>query len=212
MNKIVFFVLIALKMNAQDTIVFPKIDLYKRNIIELSYGIPLGQLSNKYESSINTAYYTRTKIAKRQFIDFGAELSGIIKGRSVEYELNGEKIVLNGSKTAFLLGFRYTRFLYQSKNEDFYIESNSGIGWKYLHYSKPEDEQFKEIDFKPTPNTIAVSQGIKIMFYGFGLHCNYQYSPYSLFNYKIERKFGSSSINFGLSGSWNLVLYHKVCK
>lgn len=35
MNKIVFFVLIAFKMNAQDTIVFPKIDLFKRNIVKL---------------------------------------------------------------------------------------------------------------------------------------------------------------------------------
>ena len=30
MNKILFFVLIALKVNAQDTIIFPKIDKKKR--------------------------------------------------------------------------------------------------------------------------------------------------------------------------------------
>jgi hypothetical protein len=41
------------------------------------------------------------------------------------------------------------------------------------------------------------------MFYGFGLHCNYQYAPYDLFNKKVEKNFGGSSINFGLSGSWN---------
>ena len=56
MNKMLFLVLIAFEMNAQDTIVFPKIDLYKRNIIEVSYGIPLGALADKYESSINTAF------------------------------------------------------------------------------------------------------------------------------------------------------------
>lgn len=203
MNKIVFFVLIALKMNAQDTIVFPKIDLFKRNILEVSYGIPLGKLSNKYESSINTGFYMRTKIAKHQFIDFGGELSGIIKGRSVEYVVNGEKIILEGSKSSFLLGFRYARFLYQSKNESFHIESNSGLGWKYLYYSKPEEKKFDEIDFKPALNTIAISQGVKIMFYGFGVHCNYHYTPYGLFNSNAERDFGTSSINFGVSGSWN---------
>lgn len=165
--------------------------------------MPLGKLSNKYENSINTAFYMRTKIAKHQFIDFGAELSGIVKGRSVEYEVNGEKIILEGSKSSFLLGFRYTRFLYQSKNENFHIESNSGIGWKYLHYSKPEGEQFDEMDFQPALHTIAVTQGIKIMFYGFGIHCNYHYAPYGLFNPKAERNFGASSINFGVSGSWN---------
>ncbi|HEX8574835.1 MAG TPA: hypothetical protein VF677_00930 [Flavobacterium sp.] len=203
MNKLVFLVLLALKMNAQDTIVFPKIDLYKRNILEVSYGIPLGKLANKYESSINTAFYMRTKIAKHQFIDFGAELGGIVKGKSVNYEVNNENIRLEGSKTSFLLGIRYTRFFYQSPNENFHMESNSGIGWKYLHYSKPEGESFDEMDFRPTLNTVALSQGIKIMYYGFGLHCNYHFSPYGLFNSNAERNFGASSINIGVSGSWN---------
>jgi hypothetical protein len=203
MKKILFFVLIAFEMNAQDTIVSPKIDLYKRNILELSYGMPLGNLSDKYESSINTAFYMRTKIARRQFIDFGVELGGIIKGRTVNYEVNNENVLLEGSKTSFFLGLRYTRFWCQSQNENFHIESNSGIGWKYMHYSKPEDEQFKEIDFSPTLNTIALTQGVKIMVYGFGLHCSYHFSPYGLFNSKAEKNFGGSSINFGLSGSWN---------
>jgi len=203
MNKMLFLVLIAFEMNAQDTIVFPKIDLYKRNIIEVSYGIPLGALADKYESSINTAFYMRTKIAKRQFIDFGVELSGIVKGKSISYKENNENILLEGSKSSFLLGLRYTRFLYQSPNENFHIESNSGIGWKYLHYSKPDGERFDKMDLKPTLHTIAFSQGIKIMFYGFGVHCNYHYSPYDLFNSRAGKDFGASSINLGLSGSWN---------
>jgi len=203
MNKVIFLVLIAFNMNAQDTIVFPKIDLYKRNILEVSYGIPLGALADKYESSINTGFYMRTKIAKRQFIDFGAELSGIVKGKSIPYKVNNENIMLEGSKSSFLLGFRYTRFLYQSPNENFQIESNSGIGWKYLHYTKPEGENFDEMDLKPTLHTIAFTQGVKIMVYGFGIHCNYQYSPYDLFNSKAGKNFGASSINIGLSGSWN---------
>lgn len=203
MNKMLFLVLIAFEMNAQDTIVFPQIDLYKRNIIEVSYGIPLGALADKYESSINTAFYMRTKIAKRQFIDFGAELSGIVKGKSISYKVDNENILLEGSKSSFLLGLRYTRFLYQSPNENFHIESNSGIGWKYLHYSKPDGERFDKMDLKPTLHTIAFSQGIKIMFYGFGVHCNYHYSPYDLFNSRAGKDFGASSINLGLSGSWN---------
>jgi len=203
MNRFLFLVLIAFQMNAQDTIVFPKIDLYQRNIVEVSYGMPLGELANKYESAINTGFYMRTKISKRQFIDFGAELSGIVNGRNVVYEFNKEQIVLDGSKSAFLLGFRYTRFLYQSPNENFHVESNTGIGWKYLHYSKPEDEIYDEIDLKPSLHTIAFSQGVKVMFYGFGVFCNYHYAPYGLFNSKSERNFGAASINVGVSGSWN---------
>ena len=67
MNRFLLLVLFAFQVNAQDTIFFPKIDLYKRNIVELSYGIPLGQLSNKYENSINTGVYFRTKIAKKHY-------------------------------------------------------------------------------------------------------------------------------------------------
>lgn len=203
MSKFLFLVLFALQINAQDTIFFPKVDVFYRNVLEVSYGKPLGDLANKYESSITTAFYMRTKIAKKQFIDFGAELSGIVKGNSIDYKVGNENIQLDGSKSAFFLGFRYTRFLIQSKDENFHIETNSGMGWKYLHYSKPEDEIYDELDIKPTLNTIAVSQGVKIVLYGFGLHCNYQYSPYTLFNSKVERNFGGSSINVGISGSWN---------
>jgi hypothetical protein len=146
MNKLLFFVLIAFQLQAQDTIFFPKIDVFKRNILEVSYGKPLGDLSSKYKSSITTAFYMRTKIAKRQFIDFGVELSGIINGKSVDYKVGNENIQLDGSKSAFFLGFRYTRFLIQSKNENFHIESNTGIGWKYLYYSKPEDEIYEDLD------------------------------------------------------------------
>lgn len=203
MRIVLFLVLFAINSNAQDTIVFPKIDVFKRNIVEVSYGIPLGDLANKYESTINSAVYFRTKIAKKQFIDFGLEVSGVVQGNAINYKFNGENVILDGSKSAFLLGLRYTRFLYQSKNEVFHIESNSGLGWKYLHYSKPEDEKYKEIDFQPILNTIAFTQGIKIMYSGFGVFCNYQYAPYDLFNSKIEDHFGAESINFGISGSWN---------
>lgn len=203
MRIVLFLVLYAINSNAQDTIVFPKIDVFKRNIVEVSYGIPLGDLANKYESTINSAVYFRTKIAKKQFIDFGLEVSGVVQGNAINNKFNGENVILDGSKSAFLLGLRYTRFLYQSKNEVFHIESNSGLGWKYLHYSKPEDEKYKEIDFQPILNTIAFTQGIKIMYSSFGVFCNYQYAPYDLFNSKIEGDFGGESINFGISGSWN---------
>lgn len=203
MKKLLFFTLFVLQVNAQDTIVFPKIDLFKRNIVEVGYGVPLGNLSNKYEASIATGIYFRTKIGKAQFVDFGAELSGIIKGNKVDYTVNNEVVVLDGSKSSFLLGFRYTLFLYRSVNENFHIESNSGAGWKYLHYSKPEGEEFEAIDFNPQLNTIAITQGVKLMFYEFGVHCSYHYTPYNLFDGRSERNFGNSSIQFGISGSWN---------
>lgn len=203
MNKLLLFVLFAFQLQAQDTIVFPKVDIFKRNILEVSYGKPMGNLADKYESSITTAFYMRTKIAKRQFIDFGLELSGIVKGENVDYNDGDEIIQLDGSKSALLLGFRYSRFVLQSKNENFHIESNTGIGWKYLHYSKPEDEIYQDLDIRPILNTIGISQGIKIVLYGFGLHCTYQYAPYDLFNSKVERNFGGSSLQYGISGSWN---------
>ena len=203
MNKLLLFVLFAFQLQAQDTIVFPKVDIFKRNILEVSYGKPMGNLADKYESSITTAFYMRTKIAKRQFIDFGLELSGIVKGENVDYNDGDEIIQLDGSKSALLLGFRYSRFVLQSKNENFHIESNTGIGWKYLHYSKPEDEIYQDLDIRPILNTIGISQGIKIVLYGFVLHCTYQYAPYDLFNSKVERNFGGSSLQYGISGSWN---------
>lgn len=203
MRSTFFLVLFFMKLQAQDTIVFPKIDLFQRNIVEVSYGLPLGDLANKYEASVNSAIYFRTKVGKKQFVDFGFELGGIVQGRNVNYKVHGQELILDGSKSAFLLGFRYTRFLYQSRNENFHIESNSGIGWKYLYYSKPEEDRYKDLDFSPALHTIALTQGLKIMYFGIGIHCNYQYAPYNLFTSNAENNFGSSSLNFGVSGSWN---------
>lgn len=198
-----FFILLVFKLQAQDTIVFPKVDVFKRNILEVSFGKPLGNLENKYESSITTAFFMRTKIAKRQFVDFGLELSAIAKGKDIPYDFENQKIELDGSKSALFLGFRYTRFLVQSRNENFHIESNTGLGWKYLHYSKPKDEIYSEIDLNPTLHTIGFSQGFKIVYHGFGILCSYQYAPYDLFTSKVEKNFGGSSIHYGVSGSWN---------
>ena len=203
MNKFLFLLLFVFQMNAQDNIVFPKVDAFKRNILEVSYGKPLGALSNKYDVAVTTSFFMRTKIANSQFVDFGLSLSGIVRGNSVSYQVGSESLVLDGSKTGLFLGFRYAVFLVQSKNENFHIESLTGLGWTYLHYSKPDDSIYEELDLKPTLHTIGISQGIKIVVHGFGLYCSYHYAPYDLFNSKIERSFGSSYLQFGISGSWN---------
>lgn len=203
MNKLLFIVLVAFQLNAQDTIVFPKIDTYKRNIMELSYGFPQGNLASKFEKTINTGIYFRTKIAKQQFIDFGAELSGIIKGKNINYNFNNQQIVLDGSKTSFLLGLRYTVFLFRNQNTNFHIETNSGAGWTYMHYRKPEVALYDDVDLKPSLHTIALTQGVKVMFHGVGLLCNYRFAPYSLFNPNAGKDFGNSIIHIGISGSWN---------
>ena len=93
MNKLLVLLFMCGSVWAQDTIIFPKIDVFKRNILEVSYGKPLGNLASKYESSITTAFYMRTKIAKRQFIDFGVELSGIVNGKSVDYKVENENTI-----------------------------------------------------------------------------------------------------------------------
>lgn len=203
MNKLLLVLIVVLRVHAQDTIVYPKVDLFKRNILEVSHGIPLGELKDKYENSINTAIYFRTKIAKKQFIDFGCEIGALTKPRNVIYFNASNPILVESGKTTFLLGFRYTRFLFVSKNEKFWIESNSGLGWKYIHYKKLNNDEYKDLDFEPSLNTIVVSQGAKIMFHGFGVFANYQYSPYDLFNTNSEQNFGGASFNFGISGSWN---------
>ncbi|MCU0351288.1 MAG: hypothetical protein MUF43_10750 [Flavobacterium sp.] len=156
MNKFLFLLLFVFQMNAQDTIVFPKVDAFKRNILEVSYGKPLGALSNKYDFAVTTSFFMRTKIANSQFVDFGLSLSGIVRGNSVNYQVGSESLVLDGSKTGLFLGFRYAAFLVQSKNENFHIESLTGLGWTYLHYSKPDDPIYEELDLKPTLHTIGI--------------------------------------------------------
>lgn len=202
MNKIFFLLCLCFKLQAQDTIVFPKIDLYKRNIIEISYEMPLGTLSNKYQNAIKSGVYFRTKLFAKQYLDVGIEIGVISKSQAINYEYNNEIVYVKGAKTSLLVGLRYTKFLYQTSNQNFHIESNSGLGWKTMLYYKPDDQKYESTNFNPQLHTIAFSQGFKIMYRGYGIHCNYQFAPYTMFEKSITRDFGHSSFSIGFFGSW----------
>lgn len=202
--KKILLILVVFNCNAQDTLVFKKPDLFRRNYIEIGYGKPQNQLSNKYEKTINIGYWVRNKVNLDQYIDLGLEFDFLEKARTTNYIYNNENIELLPNDLGLHFGVKYSRIFYLSpKNNNFSIETNSGIGWSALYYKKSEEIKKKDYDFNPNINTIHLAQTFKISYKYLGIYLQYRYTPYSLFNEQIEKEFGNSTINIGLSQGFN---------
>jgi hypothetical protein len=203
--KKLLLILFAFTCKAQDTLVFTKPDLFKRNYLEIGFGKPQNDLSNKYESSLNIGYWVRNKINRDQFIDLGLELNFLSKSRKINYLYQDENIEVLPNDIGLHLGARYSKIIYfSSNNHNFFAETNSGIGWSALFYKKSEEIKKKEYDFNSNINTIHLSQTIKLNYKSLGFYIQYKHTPYSLFNRNIENDFGNSTLNVGLVKGFNM--------
>jgi hypothetical protein len=203
--KNLLLLLVVFNCKAQDTLVFIKPDLFKRNYIEIGYGKPQGELQNKYEGSFNVGYWVRNKVNRNQFIDIGLELDFLSNSRSIAYNYQNESLNLLPNKIGMQIGVRYSKIVYlNAHNHNFYAETNSGLGWGAIFYKKTEEIKNREIDFDSNINTIYLEQTIKFHYKSLGFYVQYKYIPYSLFNRKIENNFGNTSLNIGLTKGFNL--------
>ena len=85
------------------------------------------------------------------------------------------------------------------RKKDFNLEWNSGIGLALNFYKAPYELDFEGGEYtKEVLTTFYLSHGIKFNYNNVGLQCHYQWSPYGLFNDKVEKDFGSQSLMFGI--------------
>jgi len=203
MKKIVLLILlVSLPMFSQDTIQFPKVDDFRRMYLEVGFSKPLGELSDKYDKSLNAGIWFRNKIKKNQFIDVGLAIDFLVKPRNVTYNHADSTVVFESSKDALKFGLRYSRiFPIVHGKTAFNIESNSGLGWSALYYRVPDaysNELHDKLDKKTNLHTIFLSQTVKLNIYDFGIYCGYYYTPHTLFTKNYESHFGSQSIAMGV--------------
>ena len=203
MKKLALLLLLTFaKMQAQDTIYYPKVDDFKRMYLEVGIMKPQGDLADKFEKSTNIGVWFRNKIKRNQFIDLGIEVDLLVKPRMVKYNFNDSIVKLESSKSGLKIGFRYSRiFPLSKKNPNFNLETNTGIGWSALYYSLPDDypeHLVDKLDRKTNLHTIFLSQTLKFNIYDFGLFCTYSYTPHTLFTRHYEADFGSQSVAVGL--------------
>ena len=203
MKKIALLLLLAFpKMQAQDTIYYPKVDDFRRMYFELGIVQPQGNLANKFDKATRLGVWFRNKIKRNQFIDIGLEVDLLVKPRQVGYNFHDSIIKLESAKSGLKIGLRYSRiFPLSKKDPNFNLETNTGLGWSSLYYSVPDhykQELIDRLDKKTNLHTVFLSQTLKFNLYDFGVFCTYSYTPHTLFTHHYEADFGSQSVAVGL--------------
>jgi len=176
------------------------VDDYERIYVEAGFVKPIGKLSNQFEMSPSFGFWFRSRMNREDYIDFGFNL--FVPKNPIDYNFKYRDSIVKYKSSHFgiNIGTRFAKVIPLSQNrKDFNIEWNSGIGLALNFYDAPEVLIFEEGEHtKEVLTTFYLSQGIKFNYKNVGLQCHYQWSPYGLFNDKLEKGYGSQSLMFGI--------------
>lgn len=192
MKKLIFITLFitCLALNAQD---------YERVYVEAGIYQPLGKLSDKFDTSPSIGFWFRTKLVQEDFVDFGFNFFIPKNAVAPKFRYRDTFVNYKSEQFAINIGTRFAKVIPLSKKTaDFNVEWNSGIGLALNFYDAPDDLEFGDKEYtEEVLTTFYVSQGLKVNYKNVGLQCHYQWSPYALFNDRIDN-FGSQSLMFGI--------------
>ena len=173
---------------------------YERVYVEAGFLQPIGKLSKQFEIAPSFGFWFRSRIEKENFVDLGFNF--FIPKNPVEPNFRYRNTTVNYKSDHFAIniGTRFAKVFPISKTtENFNVDWNSGIGIALNFYSAPDELEFGDREYtEEVLTTFYLSQGIKVNYKNVGLQCHYNWSPYGLFNEKLEQGFGSHSLMFGI--------------
>lgn len=173
---------------------------YERVYVEAGFLQPIGKLSKQFEIAPSFGFWFRSRIEKENFVDLGFNF--FIPKNPIEPKFRYRNTAVNYKSDHFAIniGTRFAKVIPMSKtSENSNVEWNSGIGIALNFYSAPDELEFAEQEYtEEVLTTFYLSQGIKVNYKNVGLQCHYNWSPYGLFNEKLEKGFGSHSLMFGI--------------
>ncbi|MEO5775617.1 MAG: hypothetical protein ABIQ27_01850 [Flavobacterium sp.] len=173
---------------------------YERVYVEAGFVQPIGKLANQFDMSPSFGFWFRNRLVKTDFIDFGFNFF-IPKNPAIVNVNYQDSIIQYKSKHFGInIGSRFAKVIPMSlKNNNCNVEWNSGIGIAINVYKAPEEIHFEGDEHSEEVfSTFYISQGIKFNYKNIGLQCHYQFSPYGLFNQRIDNDYGSQSLMFGI--------------
>jgi hypothetical protein len=171
---------------------------YERIYIEAGFIQPIGKLSDQFEMSPSFGFWFRTKMNLDDYIDFGFNFFVPKNPEDANFKYQDSIVKYTSEKFGINIGTRFGKVIPLFK-KGWNAEWNSGIGLALDFYKAPDELVFEDGEHtKEVLTTFYLSQGIKLNYKNIGLQCHYQWSPYELFNTKIEKGFGSQSLLFGI--------------
>jgi len=172
---------------------------YERVYVEAGFIKPLGNLANKFEMSPSFGFWFRTKMFQEDYVDFGFNFFIPKNPIRTDFKYRDSIAKYKSDHFGINIGTRFAKVIPLSqKSNNFNAEWNSGIGLALNFYSAPDELEFGKGEYtNEVLTTFYLSQGIKVNYKNIGLQFHYQWSPYGLFNERID-DFGSQSIMFGI--------------
>lgn len=182
---------------------------YERVYVEVGLVKPIGNLSTKFEASPCFGFWFRSKIKNDDYIDVGFNVMIPQQASNIDFTYKDSVFSLKSHRFGGNLGFRFAKvFPFSNVSPRNNIEWNTGFGVAALFYDANHKryEDIRSGKYKSNNNetytyglaTLFLSQGIKINIKNVGLQFNYQFTPYGLFEKRMEPNFGSQSIMFGI--------------
>ena len=173
---------------------------FERVYIEVGAVKPLGIMADKFETSPSFGFWFRSRLVKEDFIDFGFNFFLPKNTSTINFKYKDSILEYKSKHFAINIGDRFAKVMPLSlQTKDFNFEWNSGIGLAVNAYQAPDEIEFENGDYsQEILTTFYLSQGMKINYKNIGLQCHYQWSPFNLFNAKIEREYGSQTLMFGI--------------
>ncbi len=173
---------------------------YERIYVEAGFIQPLGHLADKFEMSPSFGFWVRTKMYHEDYVDFGFNFFILKNPIKPNFKYRDSIVRYDSKYFGINIGTRFSKVISLSPKSNYLnSEWTSGIGLALNVYHAPDELHFDDGEHsEEILTTFYISQGIKLNYKNVGLQCHYQWSPYGLLNEKLEEKFGSQSLMFGI--------------
>lgn len=201
---IIGFSLILIKGYSQSDTSTAEYDYWNYGItfkLQVGIWVPLGNLSGTLSPSPSVGLLFGLPIAKKISIDAGMNIFIPINANRFDYHLPDTILSAKPSLVCGVMGIWITHT--DKISSKYFIDKSLGIGLGFIQTDKNIDNPESDNHTNHSIETMNFSLGInlrKIIFRkrSFGLNITYNFTPYSLFQNHVEKKFGSQSLATGV--------------
>jgi hypothetical protein len=184
---------------------------YERVYIEVGFLQPLGNLNNQFDASIDFGFWFRTKIEATKCFDLGFNIYVPKNSKPFNFKYSDSVFKLKPSGFSGMLGIKYCKiFPISNHKKKINIEWINSFGVAFIFYP-PDDERYYDIKNGTTKDkdgknksytnaltTINLAEGFMFNVDNIGVQVQYQFTPFSTTNDKLDSNFGSQSLIFGM--------------
>jgi hypothetical protein len=170
--------------------------------LQLGAYVPISKLSNTLNPSPSIGFLFGLPITKRFRLDLGTSIFVPINSNRFRYSLPDTVLFAKPSLVCGVLGIYATHS--NQINQKYFLDKIFGIGLGFIQTDKKIEKPQNEDKRNRSLETINLSFGLSVRKIvlkkrSIGLNISYNYTPYHLFQNRVNKDFGSQSFFTGLT-------------